>query len=151
MMDPDCVPTRLGLLNYAICKLDGDDLLDATGDDFMLAWFSPLMQEIVCDPEEIVVPLLRKVRELIDSTEAPAGADGCPDCALLEGFRDCMVATDASGVRYMDARERERHFLNERFHAAKTLDSVRQAELDSLPGLAAIERPEGVLANWDCG
>jgi hypothetical protein len=38
------------------------------------------------EPEVIVPPLLRKVREIVDSPVPPAGRDGCKDCERVEAL-----------------------------------------------------------------
>ena len=142
------VISRVGLLYYSIAELTDDQVAKKTGKDFMWALLRPTMIEIEYSPETIIEPLFRQVRELIDSKEAPEGREGCKDCLLLEAFQDCLSVTDSSCVRYMDAREKEKHFYSERHREFSELDTVRQMELDSLPALAAMERPWGVLAQW---
>jgi hypothetical protein len=41
-------------------------------------------------PEEIVPPLLRRVRELVDSPKPPAGRDGCKDCERVDALTELV-------------------------------------------------------------
>ena len=141
--------SRVGLLYYPITALTDEELAKKVGKDFMWALFKPCMVEIEYDPERILFPLFQQVRDLIDMTEAPDGLEGCKDCELLAGFRDCMAVTDSSQVRLMDSRELQRHIYSERMRSESVLDPVRQFQLDCLPAMARVERPEGVLAQWD--
>jgi hypothetical protein len=142
------VVSRIGLLYYSISPLSDDEILANAGSDNMWALFRPSMLEIEYDPENIVVPLLRRVRALIDSTEAPKGIDGCKDCELLKAFQNCLSVTDSGPVRLMDQRERQRHYYRERQRELSGVDDIHQYQLDSLPAIAGLERPLGALAQW---
>jgi hypothetical protein len=146
--DSSTVVSRVGLLYYSVSSLTDDEVFKNTGDDNMWALFRPSMHEIDYDPENIVVPLLRRVRALIDSTEAPKGNSDCKDCELLKAFQDCLSVTDSSGVKFMDQKERQQYFSRERHREFNLVDEIRQYQLDSLPAVARLERPLGALAQW---
>ena len=46
--------------------------------------FRAHLLELELKPEETVMPLLKKVRELADMPTPPDGLDGCKDCRKLE-------------------------------------------------------------------
>jgi len=46
--------------------------------------FRAHLLELELKPEETVMPLLKKVRELADMAAPPEGLNGCKDCQLLE-------------------------------------------------------------------
>ncbi|SEG46794.1 PD-(D/E)XK nuclease superfamily protein [Bryocella elongata] len=148
MMDPENAPTRLALLNYAISGLDDEELYEMTSSDSMLARFKPVIQELTCNPAEIVEPLLRKVRKLIDATEPPAGAEGCKDCAILASFSDCLSVNDSARGSWMTSQEQTQWLRLHDHRRLSAIDSVRQAQLDTVTAVAQAERPYGVLAAW---
>jgi hypothetical protein len=146
--DESVVVSKVGLLYYSISPLTDDEVMGNTGKDNMWALFRPSMHEIEYDPENIVVPLLRRVRALIDSTEAPKGNDGCKDCAMLKAFQNCLSVSDSVPLRLMDRRERQQHFYRERHRELGVVDEIYQYQLDCLPAIAGLERPLGALAQW---
>jgi hypothetical protein len=46
--------------------------------------FRAHLLELELNPEDIVLPLLKKVRSLADMTAPPKGTEGCEDCKLLK-------------------------------------------------------------------
>ena len=78
--------SRLGLLYYEpVTDLNsaGSDLL--IKDDRFLMAFSPKLKAVKLEPDAIP-PLLRRVREICDLPECPAGHPDCHDCSLLENL-----------------------------------------------------------------
>ena len=75
----------LGLLYYEpvtdLDSTDSDSLINKV--DRFLMEFSPKLKSVKLEPE-ILPPLLRRVREICDLSECPAGRPGCRDCSMLE-------------------------------------------------------------------
>ena len=46
--------------------------------------FQAHLLEIDLDPSQVVLPLLRQVRELGDRQVVPTGRDGCEECGRVE-------------------------------------------------------------------
>jgi hypothetical protein len=62
-----------------------EDLLDSVlKDDGFLMGFSGHVLELKLEAEEIIPPLLKKVRDIYDLDTAPSGKQDCRDCNLLE-------------------------------------------------------------------
>ena len=61
---------------------------NARGDGFAMG-FSANLHSIPLQPE-IVTPLLREARALLDLAEAPLGRSGCKDCERLEGLMNLL-------------------------------------------------------------
>lgn len=74
----------LGLLYYEpvtdSVDLNGDSLIKE--DSFFLR-FSPKLKPVELNPQ-MILPLLRKVREICNCPEAPPRRDDCRDCSILE-------------------------------------------------------------------
>jgi hypothetical protein len=73
-------------------------------DDCFFLKFSPKLKPVKLEPD-IVQPLLRKVREICDLAEAPAGRTDCHDCSKLEtlirGTRmACSLPAMSQGVLF---------------------------------------------------
>lgn len=76
----------LGSLYYEpITDLDGTDSDSLIKVDRFLMEFSPKLKSVKLEPE-ILPPLLRRVREICDLPECPAGRPGCRDCSMLENL-----------------------------------------------------------------
>jgi hypothetical protein len=78
--------TKLGLMYFEPQKLQElDDGLDTAlmTDGFMMK-FSPKYLEVECKPKDILQPLLKVARELVDIKEPPPSRKGCKDCELME-------------------------------------------------------------------
>jgi len=92
----------LGLLYYepaaALPASDTDDLIKPEG---FLMRFTAKVLPIPLNVKAIP-PLLARVREIHDLTCAPAGREGCKDCALLEA----LVAVAAQGVQQAELLQR---------------------------------------------
>lgn len=137
--------SRVGLLYYEFSPLTDDEILLNVGDDFMFARFTPQLIEIEYSPEEIVVPLLKKVRELIDMQDPPKGNDGCSDCALLDLFHDVAKVTDGVALPRPNDLEDSRRYSSESFLRKFGIDEARQSRLD---GIFREAQPFGVLDRW---
>ena len=59
------------------------DDANARPDGFAMG-FSAHILDVILDTSQIA-PLLRRVRQVLDSPTAPPGLDGCKDCAKLDG------------------------------------------------------------------
>jgi hypothetical protein len=76
----------LGLLYYEpVTELNGAGFDSLIKDDRFLMEFSPKLKAVKLEPDTIP-PLLRRVREICDLPECPAGRPGCHDCSLLENL-----------------------------------------------------------------
>ena len=60
------------------------DIDQALLDEGFAMPFKAYLHELELKPEEMVMPLLKKVRAIADLTEAPTGNAGCTDCQKLE-------------------------------------------------------------------
>jgi hypothetical protein len=137
--------SRVGLLYYEFSPLTDDEILLNVGDDFMFARFTPQLIEIEYNPEEIVVPLLEKVRALIDMQNPPDGKEGCKDCELLAFFHDIAKVTDGIRAPRRHDLEDARRYSSERFLLDFGIDAARQSKLDNIFRDA---QPFGVLDRW---
>jgi hypothetical protein len=76
----------LGLLYYEpVTELIGAGSDSLIKDDRFLMEFSPKLKAVKLEPDTIP-PLLRRVREICDLPECPAGHPDCHDCSLLENL-----------------------------------------------------------------
>jgi PD-(D/E)XK nuclease superfamily protein len=74
----------LGLLYYEpVTDLEPGDPTALIRDDGFFLNFSPKLKSVELDPN-MILPLLRKVREICATAECPAGKPGCSDCSRLE-------------------------------------------------------------------
>jgi len=74
----------LGLLYYEpVTELEGADSDFLIKSDRFFLEFSPKLKSVKLETEAIH-PLLRRVREICDLPECPAGRPDCPDCSMLE-------------------------------------------------------------------
>jgi hypothetical protein len=138
--------SRIGLLYYTFAPLSDEKILDAFGDHEIWATFEPHVKEVELNPDGIIPPLLRTVRELYDLTEPPAAKKGCPDCALLDAFASLLkngseegrlpIAVDQQTLKMYVARQR-----------ILKLQGLRHR--DVLVLLPLVADPLGVLAQWD--
>ena len=55
------------------------------GKGFIMG-FEATVVEVDLKPEELIPPLLRKVREMSDMERPPAGSPGCKDCEAMDGL-----------------------------------------------------------------
>jgi hypothetical protein len=111
----------------------------------MMARFKPVLVEVDYDPENVLEPLFKKVRELMDMEEPPDGNEGCKDCILLAAFHDIASVTD--GVRPPRRNDQDdiNRYSSEVFLVRYGLSDERQARLDAL---AKDAEPGGVLDLW---
>jgi len=65
---------------YVYAPVTDDDILDTVGSSTITVGFNPILKEVDYDPKRIILPLLKKVRELLDMDTPPESADGCKDC-----------------------------------------------------------------------
>ena len=137
--------SRVAVLYYEFESLTDRAILKHVGNDYMMAKFKPTLVEVEYDPEKIVVPLLEKVRELIDMDTPPDGKDDCKDCGLLAAFHDFATVTD--GVRPSNGYDRDdvNRYSRESFLFRYGLPEERQATLDAIMKDA---EPDGVLDLW---
>jgi len=79
--------SQLVLLYYEpmtdIIEITTDELNELVSEDSFKMGFKAHSLDVELDPEGIVKPLLKKVRELGDMEQAPEGLEGCEDCRLL--------------------------------------------------------------------
>jgi hypothetical protein len=76
----------LGLLYYEpVTDFDGTDSDSLIKVARFLMEFSPKLKPVKLEPE-ILPPLLRRVREICELSECPAGRPGCRDCSMLENL-----------------------------------------------------------------
>ena len=76
--------SSLGLLYYEpVTELEGADPDFLIKNDRFFLEFSPRLKPVKLETETIR-PLLRRVREICDLSECPAGRSDCRDCAMLE-------------------------------------------------------------------
>ena len=67
-----------------IIEISEKELKKLVSSDKFKMLFSAHLIEVELEPEKVVKPLLRKVRELADMKKAPDGIEGCEDCEKLE-------------------------------------------------------------------
>ncbi|MFC1739249.1 hypothetical protein ACFL1G_09410 [Planctomycetota bacterium] len=76
--------TGIGLLYYEPQTDAAADIDQALLDEGFAMPFKAYLHELELKPEEMVMPLLKKVRAIADLTEPPIGNAGCADCQKLE-------------------------------------------------------------------
>ena len=75
----------LGLIYYEPqTDLSVDGIEDVLLSDGFLMGFNAKLVNVRCEPEAIVAPLLKKVREIADLETVPNGTERCKDCEKLE-------------------------------------------------------------------
>jgi hypothetical protein len=139
--------SKVGLLYYVFEAASDDDIVDMIEDDRIMAYFRPTLIEVEYNPQKIVLPLLKKVRTLMDMDEPPNPAKNCSDCALLDQWTSWIRESDETmpprGM--VSARDWQRLQAQADFRRAKGPD-LSVAWKSTLMQLA---RPDGVVANWD--
>jgi hypothetical protein len=81
---------KLGLLYFEPQQFQElDDGIDTalTVDGFVMQ-FSPRYLEVECQPQEILPPLLREAKRLLNLQKPPPSVEGCNDCQLLNQLID---------------------------------------------------------------
>lgn len=140
--------SRVGVLYYVYQPATDDEILDTTGPSSITVQFTPRLSLVDYDPQRIVMPLLKKVRALLDMGKPPEPADGCCDCKLLKEFSKLSPQRD--NLQYlrkiMNEREWREYETQRRFDALTSSPSDIQKETETLLRQAT---PGGVLASWD--
>jgi hypothetical protein len=140
--------SRVGILYYVYEPVTDEEVLDTTGPSSITVQFTPKLRVVDYDPQRIIVPLLNRVRELLDMEEPPQSADGCKDCKLLKDFSNLFVEKD--DVQYlrkvMDDREWSRYEAHRRYESLTRVAPDIQERTEALIREAS---PGGVLAAWD--
>jgi hypothetical protein len=81
---------QIGLIYYEpqtdVVETTTDELNKLVSHDNFLMGFGSNCFEIELKPDEVVRPLLKKVRELWELDNAPKGIDNCEDCGKLYGL-----------------------------------------------------------------
>ena len=71
----------LGLIYYEPqTDLSVDTVDDVVLSDGFLMGFKARLVKVRCDPEAVVAPLLKRVREISELETVPMGREGCRDC-----------------------------------------------------------------------
>lgn len=109
----------LGLLYYEpITELPETDPDSLIKDDRFYLEFAPKLKPVKLEPN-IILPLLRRVREICDSTDCPTGRSDCKDCCILQSLimgtgrafpslkQDLLMSLDA------EKRKRDRSHANQ--------------------------------------
>jgi hypothetical protein len=140
--------SRVGVLYYVYKPATDDEILDTTGPSSITVQFTPRLSLVDYDPQRIVVPLLKKVRELLDMDEPPESADGCGDCKLLKEFSKLSPQKDDLQYlrKIMNDREWRKYETQRQFDAFTSSHPDIQKRTEMLVRQAM---PGGVLANWD--
>jgi hypothetical protein len=140
--------SRVGILYYVYEPVTDDDVLDTTGPSTITVQFTPRLTLVDYDPQRIVVPLLKKVRALLDMDTPPDSVDGCQDCKLLKEFSKASPQKD--DLQYL------RKIMNDRewreYQAQRQFDELTSSPSDIQKKTEMLVRqamPGGVLANWD--
>ena len=76
--------TGIGLLYYEPQTNAAVDIDQALLDDGFAMPFKAYLHELDLKPEELITPLLKKVRAMANLTEPPTGNANCQDCHKLE-------------------------------------------------------------------
>ena len=137
--------SRVGILYFVYEPAEDDQVLDTTGPSTITVQFTPRLTLVDYDPQKIVVPLLKKVRELLDMETPPESADGCGDCKLLKEFSKLSQKDDLQFLRkVMTNREWREYEMKRQFDALTLPDIQKETEM-----LLRHATPGGVLASWD--
>jgi hypothetical protein len=140
--------SRIGLLYYVYAPVTDDEILDTVGSSTITVGFNPILKEVDYDPKRIVLPLLKKVRELLNMNSPPESADGCKDCPRVGELSKLFHQTDdLEYIRKVMTPREWRQDQAKRRYAALTdsaPDIQERAEM-----LIRQATPGGVLATWD--
>lgn len=141
--------SKLALLYFHVAPVHEDDFLDCYDDSGMYVTFTPTFIEVELDPDRIIVPILERIRELLDLPVAPAPRKGCCDCSLIQAHAELFTAeeelTDAI-LTAMTLEERQRMFARKKWNDATDIADERQRAIRILRAAAD---PFGIVANWD--
>ena len=86
----------LGILYYEpITDLTDEGFDFLIQDDCFFLKFWPKLKPVPLEPN-IIPPLLRRVREICDLSESPAGRPGCRDCCILETLTQASRGASSS-------------------------------------------------------
>ena len=69
---------------------DPDEIDSVIIEDGFYMPFEAHIEEIELDPENMIEPLLGKVREIIDQQDAPEGREDCEDCGRLGELKELL-------------------------------------------------------------
>ncbi len=139
--------SRAGLVYYVFSPVKDDDIPDYFSDYEVLARFEPKAQEVELDPDRIIPPLLKKVRQLLDLTEAPEPKADCPDCELISLFANLLMDDQEKIVPvWLSQREIREYLIRQDFR--QLTDAQKQLK-SKLPLLSMLADPLGVLRMWD--
>lgn len=114
----------------------------------MLAKFRPNYVEVTLDPEGVVVPVLERVRKLMDMEDAPGSRKGCRDCELVDAYGSLLASDDLTDSipSYLDRKVRQRY--EARARQLKLTDGGSMGS-SVMSGLVHAADPYGALRNWD--
>jgi hypothetical protein len=140
--------SRVGIMYYVFKPLTDEEVLDMTGPSSIMPLFDGKLRLVDYDPERIVLPLLKKVRELLDMDRPPDSADGCKDCKLIEEFSKLFHEKD--DLQYLRKVMTDREWREDRAkrHYEALMDPNPNIQ-ERLERLVRQATPGGVLANWD--
>lgn len=83
--------TGIGLVYYEPqTDLTVDDLDGKLLESGFYMNFSSKLHKVILDPDKIIPPLLKQVREIIDCDTMPSALESCKDCALLDRLAEVM-------------------------------------------------------------
>lgn len=138
--------SKVGLVYFEYENPKDDDVDDLTDDGGITVRFKGIVQQVEYDPSSIVLPLLRKYRELLDMEEPPEGNPDCSDCALLDQWREWEQQKDAHvEAPWMDHKQRQQCAAAARYRQIVG-ESTCHRWRDNI--LVRLAQPNGVLRLW---
>jgi len=152
--DPEYQVTRGGILYFRVePDLDDDALLESLTDCGFRAPICATAVEVEIDPDEIIPPLLKQAREILDLEAPPKGRSGCEDCELLASLIDLYGIAEVADKLAHTWKDKKgvplRRVLDYRLERrAARADWEASHEGANNGGPEGID-PEGMLAVWD--
>lgn len=147
LASPSYTVSRGGLLYFQFAGMTDTEIRKNFNDTYMWGKFKPEYVDVEIDPDTVVIPVLNRIRELLDMTEAPKGRKGCRDCELIDAFSHLLSDDDLTDAapEYLTRSERQQFDARRRY-----LLSTDRVELRSsvMAGLIGAANPNGALRNW---
>jgi PD-(D/E)XK nuclease superfamily len=141
--------SKAGLLYCEFSPMDDKEMAKSFTDEFFYPKFRPTYVAVDLDPEAIVIPVLQRVRELLDMDEAPAPRKGCCDCDLIEKYANLLSDDDEltdSVLRSLTTKERDRYIAR---RICRDQDEYVRLRAYAVYAIRGAADPLGSVANWD--
>lgn len=87
--------SQVGLIYFEPQTVMESDIVAGQKDEGFQMSFKAKFLEIILNPQQIILPLLKQARNLFDLQEPPLPTDGCKDCQAVNGLVSWLSLPDS--------------------------------------------------------